>query len=65
VFNDGWFIAINNNTPVMFEALKETFRTKGQAQYINYLNNITGPQGRGHWTLSTNHLAPNNPAPQI
>ena len=44
---------------------KETFRAKGQAQYIDYLDNITGPQGRGHWTLSTNHLAPNNPAPQI
>jgi hypothetical protein len=65
VFNDGWFVAINNNTPVTFEALKETFRAKGQAQYIDYLNNITAPQGRGHWTLSTNHLAPNNPAPQI
>jgi hypothetical protein len=50
---------------VTFEALKETFRAKGQAQYIDYLDNITGPQGRGHWTLSTNHLAPNNPAPQI
>ena len=48
-----------------FEALKETFRAKGQAQYIDYLNNITGPQGRGHWTFSINHLAPNNPAPQI
>jgi hypothetical protein len=46
-------------------ANKETFRVKGQAQYIDYLDNITGPQGRGHWTLSTNHLAPNNPAPQI
>ena len=45
-----------------FEALKETFRAKGQAQYIDYLNSITG---RGYWTLSTNHLAPNNPAPQI
>jgi len=42
-----------------FEALKETFKAKGQAQYIDYLNNITR---RGYWTLSTNHLAPNNPA---
>jgi len=42
-----------------FEALKETFTAKGQAQYIDYLNNITR---RGYWTLSTNHLAPNNPA---
>jgi hypothetical protein len=65
VFNDGWFVAINNNTPVTFEALKETFGAKGQAQYIDYLNNNTGPQGRGYWTLSTNHLAANNPAPQI
>jgi hypothetical protein len=65
VFNDGRFIAINNNTPMTFEALKEAFRSKGQAQYIDYLDNITGPQGRGHWTLSTNHLTPNNPAPQI
>jgi hypothetical protein len=56
---------INSNTPVTFEALKETFRAKGQAQYIYYLDNITGPQGCGHWTLSTNHLAPNNLAPQI
>jgi hypothetical protein len=38
---------------------------KGQALYIDYLDNITGPQGRGHWTLSTNHLTPNNPAPPI
>jgi hypothetical protein len=44
---------------VTFEALKETFTAKGQAQYIDYLDNITG---RGYWTLSTNHLAPNNPA---
>jgi hypothetical protein len=44
---------------VTFEALKETFTAKGQAQYIDYLNNITR---RGYWTLSTNHLAPNNPA---
>ena len=65
MFNDGWFVAINNNTPVTFEALKETFRAKGQAQYIDYFNGITGPQGRGHWTLSTNHLAPNNPTSQI
>jgi len=46
-------------------ANKETFRAKGQAQYIDYLDNITRPQGRGHWTLSTNHLAPNNPTSQI
>jgi hypothetical protein len=52
-----------NNTPVTYEALKETFRAKGQAQYIDYLDNITGPQERGHWTISTNHLTPNNPAP--
>jgi hypothetical protein len=57
--------ADNNNTPMTFEALKETFRAKGQAQYIDYLDNITGPQGRGHWILSTNHLALNNLAPQI
>ena len=43
VFNDGWFVTINNNTPVTFEALKETFGAKGQAQYIDYLNNNTGP----------------------
>ena len=61
----GWFVAINDNTPVTFEALKETFRAKGQTQYLDYLNNITGPQGRSHWTLSTNHLALNNPASHI
>jgi hypothetical protein len=65
VFTDGWFVAINNNTPVTFEQLKETFRAQGQAQYIDYLSNITKPEGHGHWTLSTNHLAPNHPAPQI
>ena len=31
----------------MFESLKETFTAKGQAQYIDYLNNITR---RGYWT---------------
>jgi hypothetical protein len=65
VFTDGWFVAINNNTPVTFEQLKETFRAQGQAQYIDYLSNITKPEGHGHWTLSTNHLAPTHPAPQI
>jgi hypothetical protein len=35
---------------------------KRQALYIDYLDNITGPQGSG---LSTNHLTPDNPAPQI
>jgi hypothetical protein len=65
VFTDGWFVAINNNTPVTFEQLKETFRAQGQAQYIDYFSSITKPEGHGHWTLSTNHLAPNHPAPQI
>jgi hypothetical protein len=41
--------ADNNNTPVTFEALKETFGAKGQAQYIDYLDDITGPQGA--WPL--------------
>jgi hypothetical protein len=49
---------------VTFEALKD-LQGKGQGQYIDYLDNNTGPQGRGHWTLSANHLSPNNPAPQI
>ena len=49
----------STGTPVTFEALKETFTAKGQAQYIDYLDNITR---RGYWTLSTNYLAPNNSA---
>jgi hypothetical protein len=28
-----------------FEALKEAFRAKEQAQYIDYLDNITAPRG--------------------
>jgi hypothetical protein len=65
VFTDGWFVAINHNKPVTFKQLKETFRAQGQAQYINFLDHITKPQGKGDWTLSTNHLDPKNPAPQL
>jgi len=35
------------------------------AQYINFLDHITKPQGKGDWTLSTNHLDPKHPAPQL
>ena len=45
-----------------FEQLKETFRAQGQGQYIDFLDHITKPQGKGDWTLSTN---PKNPAPQL
>jgi len=48
-----------------FEQLKETFRAQGQAQYINFLDHITKPQGKGDWTLSTNHLDPKHAAPQL
>ena len=65
VFTDGWFVAINNDKPVTFEQLKETFRAQGQGQYIDFLDHITKPQGKGDWTLSTNHLDPKNPAPQL
>jgi hypothetical protein len=65
VFTDGWFVAINNDKPMTFEQLKETFRAQGQAQYIDFLDHITKPQGKGDWTLSTNHLDPKNPAPQL
>jgi hypothetical protein len=50
---------------VTFEQLKETFRAQGQGQYIDFLDHITKPQGKGDWTFSTNHLDPNNPAPQL
>jgi hypothetical protein len=36
-----------------FEQLKETFRAQGQAQYIDFLDHITKPHGKGDWTLST------------
>ena len=55
VFTDGWFVAINNDKPMTFEQLKETFRAQGQGQYIDFLDHITKPQGKGDWTLSTNH----------
>ena len=48
-----------------FKQPKETFRAQGQAQYINFLDHITKPQGKGDWTLSTNHLDPKHPAPQL
>jgi hypothetical protein len=65
VFTDGWFVATNNNKPVTFDGLKETFRAQGQAQYIDFLDHITKPDGKGDWTLSTNHLDPKAPAPQL
>jgi hypothetical protein len=65
VFADGWFVAINHNKPTTFEQLKETFRAQGQAQYINFLDHITKPQGKGDWTLSINHLDPKHPEPQL
>jgi len=65
VFTDGWFVTINHNRPMTFEQLKETFRAQGQAQYINFLDRITKPHGKGDWTLSTNHLDPKHPAPQL
>ena len=65
VFTDGWFVAINHNRPVTFEQLKDTFRAQGQVQYINFLDHITKPQGKGDWALSTNHLDPKHAAPQL
>jgi hypothetical protein len=65
VFTDGWFVATNNNKPITFNVLKETLQTQEQAQYINFLHHITKPDGKGDWTLSTNHLDPQTPAPWL
>jgi hypothetical protein len=35
-----WNCAINNNTPVTFDGLKDVFRERGQAQYIDHLLRI-------------------------
>jgi len=59
------FVAINNDKSVTFEQLKETFQAQGQGQYIDFLDHITKPQGKGDWTISTNHLDPKNSAPQL
>jgi hypothetical protein len=65
VFTDGWFVATNNNKPITFNVLKEMFQAQEQAQYINFLHHITKPVGKGSWTLSTNHLDPQTPAPWL
>jgi len=38
---------------------------KDQAQFIPYVDGMTRPEGYGHWTLSTNHLDPKSPEPQL
>ena len=65
IYNNTWNYTINNNTPVTFNGLKDVFRERGQAQYIDYLLRITRPEGRGCWIIATNWLITSNPIPQI
>jgi hypothetical protein len=65
VYNDSWNVAITASKSVTFDDLKDLLRQRGQVQYIEYLLCLTRPDGWGHWTLAQNHLASNNPIPQI
>jgi hypothetical protein len=41
------------------------YRKRGKLRTLITSITLPGLRGGGHWTLSTNHLTPNNPAPQI
>jgi hypothetical protein len=65
VWTEGWTVTITHNSTASFASLKSTFRSQGQSQFIPYFDAMTRPQGHGHWTMSTNHLDPKSPAPQL